>query len=138
MTKPNGMRGLAHLPRQPIPAGRFLVHNQVIPCGSLGAYGFRAWTQDTRRGLVRCHCDFGGCKNAELHKHYRVQLGDNAKERAAVKAGNDACQKVMREGGAKLAKDGAPVGGFAAINALRQRASTASQKAYITIMGTAR
>lgn len=138
MTKPNDMRGLAHLPRQPIPAGRFLVHNQVIPCSSLGAYGFRAWTQDTRRGLVRCHCEFGGCKNAELHKHYRVQLGNNAKERTAIAAANDACQKVMSERGTKPVKDGKPVGGFAAVNALRQRAATASQKAYSKAMGTAR
>jgi hypothetical protein len=69
----DGMRYCGRgLPRKPIPAGRFLVHNQVVPQAHLGADGFRAWTQSTRRGLLRCRCDFGGCKNAELHKHYRV------------------------------------------------------------------
>jgi hypothetical protein len=74
------------LPRQPIPDGRFLVHNHVFPEAELGQSGFRAWTQGTRKHLVRCYCDFGGCKNAELHKHYRIQSGKNAKEKSALKA----------------------------------------------------
>jgi hypothetical protein len=61
------------LPRQPIPAGEFLVHNHVKPRGKLGMNGCRAWIQKGRAGLVRCRCDFGGCKNAELHNHYRVR-----------------------------------------------------------------
>jgi hypothetical protein len=135
MTKPNDVRYLRYLPRQPIPAGRFLVHNQVIPAGGLGMYGFRAWTQGTRRRLIRCRCDFGGCKNAELHKHYRVQFGKNPKERAARKASHAACQKVMEAGKAKLMKDGKPVKDFWVANeALRERASLASQKAYSKVM----
>src|ERR1700694_574637 len=63
---------LYHLPRQPIPGGRFLVHNHIKPASPLGSNGFRAWTQNTSSRLVECHCDFGGCKNADLHKHYRV------------------------------------------------------------------
>ena len=70
-----------YLPRAPIPAGRYLVHNHVRPVsgtignrtGILGFNGFRAWTQNNDKNLVECDCDFGGCKNAELHKkHYRV------------------------------------------------------------------
>jgi hypothetical protein len=59
------------LPRKPFPAGRYLVHNNVRPVSTLGRNGFRAWTQKWSDNLVECHCDFGGCKNAELHKHYR-------------------------------------------------------------------
>jgi hypothetical protein len=59
------------LPRTVKP-GRFLVHNHVRPVAMLGLNGFRAWTQEGRKGLVRCRCDFGGCENAELHEHYRV------------------------------------------------------------------
>jgi hypothetical protein len=58
--------------------------------------GFRAFTVDSRKRLVRCHCDFGGVKNAELHKHYRVQLGDNALERRADKAGHIAMLEAMK------------------------------------------
>jgi hypothetical protein len=69
-----GMRSCGvYLPRMPVPAGRFLVHNHVTPQPMLGENGFRAWTQKTRKNLVKCNCDFGGCKNAELHEHYRVR-----------------------------------------------------------------
>jgi hypothetical protein len=61
------------LPKKPIPAGCFLVHNHVNPTSKLGMRGFRAWIQKGRGDLVRCCCDFGGCKNAELHQHYRVR-----------------------------------------------------------------
>jgi hypothetical protein len=61
------------LPKRSIPAGYFLVHNHVNPTSKLGMKGFRAWIQKGRADLVRCRCDFGGCKNAELHKHYRVR-----------------------------------------------------------------
>jgi hypothetical protein len=61
------------LPTKPISAGEFLVHNHVTPTNKLGMRGFRAWVQKSRSGLVRCHCDFGQCENAELHKHYRVR-----------------------------------------------------------------
>jgi hypothetical protein len=52
---------------------RYLVHNHVQPRPTLGDNGFRAWTQNTEQNLVKCDCDFGGCKNAELHEHYRVR-----------------------------------------------------------------
>ena len=61
------------LPKKPIPVGCFLVHNHVNPTSKLGMRGFRAWIQKGRGDLVRCCCDFGGCKNAELHQHYRVR-----------------------------------------------------------------
>jgi hypothetical protein len=60
------------LPKKPIPAGYFLVHNHVNPTSKLGMQGFRAWIQRGRGDLVRCRCDFGGCINADLHEHYRV------------------------------------------------------------------
>jgi hypothetical protein len=58
---------------QTIPARRVLVHNQVAPEPTLGLNGFRAWTQVMNDKLEPCHCKFGGCENAELHKHYRVR-----------------------------------------------------------------
>ena len=87
-----GMRYCGNgLPGKPLPAGRFLVHNHVAPACKLGTRGFRAWTQQGRSGLVRCRCDFGGCKNAELHEHYRVRsLAPLAfRKTAAVKAGGE-------------------------------------------------
>jgi hypothetical protein len=62
-----------YLPRAPIPAGRYLVHNHFKPAPMLGLNGFRAWTTNDRSDLEECHCDFGGCKNAELHRHYRIK-----------------------------------------------------------------
>jgi hypothetical protein len=56
-----------------IPAGRVLVHNQVVPMPILGLNGFRAWTQVMNERLELCNCKFGGCRDAELHKHYRVK-----------------------------------------------------------------
>jgi len=60
------------LPKAPIPEGRYLVHNHVKPQRPLGRTDFRAWTQNSDENLVQCDCDFGGCKNAGLHQHYRV------------------------------------------------------------------
>jgi hypothetical protein len=56
-----------------IPAGRVLVHNHVVPMPILGLNGFRAWTQVMNERLELCHCKFGGCRDAELHNHYRVK-----------------------------------------------------------------
>ena len=61
------------LPSQPLPAGFFLVHNHVRPQSSLGSKGFRAWIQKGSDRLVECHCDFGGLRNANVQKHYRVR-----------------------------------------------------------------
>lgn len=121
----NGMRYLRALPQQPIPDGRYLVHNQVIPEAGLGQNGFRAWTQDTRKGLMRCYCNFGNCRNAELHKHYRVQFGENADERRAFKASHAAIQDFMKN--TKLAKD-VPI--FQAWQAKREHAALVGRKAY--------
>jgi hypothetical protein len=75
------------LPKQPIPAGHFLVHNHVNPTSKPGFGGFRAWIQQGRGDLIRCRCDFGGCKNAELHEHYRVRaLVPSAKKMSSAKA----------------------------------------------------
>jgi hypothetical protein len=60
------------LPRE-LPAGRYLVHNHIKPVSRLGRNGFRAWTQKWNDNLVECRCDFGGCKNDKLHKHYRIR-----------------------------------------------------------------
>jgi hypothetical protein len=56
-----------------IPAGRVLVHNHAVPMPMLGLNGFRAWTQVMNERLELCHCKFGGCREADLHKHYRVK-----------------------------------------------------------------
>ena len=63
------------LPSEPVPAGTYLVHNHMTPLKPLGLHGFRASLQPKADNLVRCRCDFGGCKNSKLHKaHYRVDL----------------------------------------------------------------
>ena len=61
------------LPSEPIPAGSYLVHNHIRPVKPLGLNGFRAWIQTDADNLVKCRCNFGGCKNSKLHRlHYRV------------------------------------------------------------------
>ena len=68
-------KALELLPSEPIPAGQYLVHNDMTPTKPLGPglHGFRAWIQTKADNLVQCRCDFGGCKNSKLHKlHYRV------------------------------------------------------------------
>ena len=69
-----GMRYCGNgLPSKRLPPGHFLVHNHITPASKVGMRGFRAWTQEGRDGLVRCGCDFGGCKNADMqHEHYRI------------------------------------------------------------------
>lgn len=62
-----------NLPATKLPAGHYLVHNHVRPVSPLGLNGFRAWVTDDRNGLIECHCDFGGCKNAKVNPHYRLQ-----------------------------------------------------------------
>ena len=65
------------LPSEPVPAGTYLVHNHVRPVAPLGLNSFRAWIQTKADNLVECYCDFGGCKNAKLHKlHYRAAMDD--------------------------------------------------------------
>ena len=62
------------LPRFPLPADHYLVHNHVRPTHSLGSNGFRAWVQRGRTAprLIECNCDFGGMKNNAVNKHYTV------------------------------------------------------------------
>jgi hypothetical protein len=69
------------IPMDPQPEGFFLVHNRGAPCSAGALSGFRAWVQEGRSNLVRCHCDFGGLestagvpiKKAEVPKHYRIR-----------------------------------------------------------------
>lgn len=61
------------LPATKLPADHYLVHNHVRPVNPLGLNGFRAWVTDDRDKLVECHCDFGGCRNADVNPHYRLQ-----------------------------------------------------------------
>jgi hypothetical protein len=64
------------LPSEPLPPWTYLVHNHVLPQKPIGKNGFRAWLTNQSEGLVKCRCDFGGCKNAKVHKvHYRVDRG---------------------------------------------------------------
>jgi hypothetical protein len=63
------------LPRKPVAEGWYLVHNDLTPAKPLGFRGFRAWIQDSKDDLVECSCDFGGCRNAEVNRHYRVRGG---------------------------------------------------------------
>jgi hypothetical protein len=125
--QPRGYKRVGRLPKQPIPEGRFLVHNHVIPEATLGLSGFRAFVLDTRKGLVRCTCDFGGVQNADLraraHKHYRVERGDNALERRAYKAGHAAMLEAM-----KNPKPSRKKNFFEQHEEMRKRASRASRK----------
>ena len=60
------------LPRA-VPAGTYLVHNHLQPQKPLGRNGFRAWLAIKADNLVKCCCNFGGCRNSKLHKvHYRA------------------------------------------------------------------
>ncbi|MCW2084347.1 hypothetical protein ABIE85_008362 [Bradyrhizobium diazoefficiens] len=61
------------LPATKLPADHYLVHNHVRPVNPLGLNGFRAWVTDDHDRLVECHCDFGGCRNADINPHYRLQ-----------------------------------------------------------------
>lgn len=61
------------LPAIRLPADHYLVHNHVRPAKPLGRNGFRAWVTDDRDKLVECQCDFGGCRNAKVNPHYRLQ-----------------------------------------------------------------
>src|SRR6266851_1314050 len=70
--KQKELRYCKDLPSRAIPAGRYLVHNQVRPAAMLGMNGFRVWTQNTDDNLVECRCDFGGWNNAKRFRHYRV------------------------------------------------------------------
>ena len=68
------------LPSEPVPAGTYLVHDHVRPVAPLGLNSFRAWIQTKAGNLVPCHCNFGGCKNSQLHKlHYRLDMGQHSR-----------------------------------------------------------
>jgi len=68
----SGIRHVTEIPPNPLPEGRVLVHNRIIPQRVLGANGFRAWTQALDGTLVVCSCDWAG---EDLHGlvHYRVK-----------------------------------------------------------------
>jgi hypothetical protein len=124
-----GYKRIGRLPKRPIPEGRFLVHDHVIPEAMLGLSGFRAFTLDTRKGLVRCYCDFGGVKNAELHKHYRYQWGDTPLERRAYKAGHAAMLEAMKNPKPSRKKEF-----WEQREDMRKRASRAIRKAFAEVM----
>ena len=65
------MRYVTGIPREPLPEGRVLVHNHVVPARRLGDRGFRAWTETLGPRLVVCGCDWA---NVDLHglTHYRI------------------------------------------------------------------
>ena len=70
-----GLLSIDVLPDEPIPAGSYLIHNHVRPVKSLHLNGFWAWQTTKSDNLVRCRCNFGGRKNAKLHKlHYRAAM----------------------------------------------------------------
>jgi hypothetical protein len=58
-----------------ITVGYYLAHNHVRSSGQLGLNGFRAWVQEGRTSpeLVQCTCDFGGLKNTNVNRRYRVK-----------------------------------------------------------------
>ena len=75
MKKAQLRKALEILPSEPVPAGQYLVHNDMTPTKplGLGLHGFRAWIQTKPDNLVECRCNFGGCMHSKLHKlHYRV------------------------------------------------------------------
>jgi hypothetical protein len=117
------------LPSKPLPPGRVLVHNHVVPHLELGLSGFRAWTQLKTRNLVRCHCSFGFIKNAEVNKHYRINRGDTPEERRANKVAEAACEEVMSRG-IRFRNDAPDDLIFERWQALRKRAAAASARAY--------
>jgi hypothetical protein len=66
------MRYVSDIPREPLPKGQVLVHNQVRPHKKLGGRGFRAWTQTLNDRLEVCPCDWAGVDLRGL-KHYRIK-----------------------------------------------------------------
>ncbi len=50
-----------------LPPGHVLVHNRVKPQPTLGANGFRAWTQEPTEPLVPCGCGWA----PGIQTHYR-------------------------------------------------------------------
>ena len=82
MKKAQLRKALELLPSEPVPAGQYLVHNDMTPTKplGLGLHGFRAWIQTKADNLVQCRCNFGGCKNSKLHKlHYRLDMGQHSR-----------------------------------------------------------
>jgi hypothetical protein len=63
------------IPRKPLPAGRVLVHNHVLPQPRLGWNGFRAWTQTLDDTLMVCPCKWAGVDLRGL-THYRSALAN--------------------------------------------------------------
>ena len=70
MGNPNNVRYLTDVPRKPLPEGRVVVHNHVIPAMPLGTNGFRAWTQTLTPQLEVCDCSWA----PSLSQHYRVKV----------------------------------------------------------------
>ena len=79
------MRYVSGIPQKPLPRGRVLVHNHVVPqtkglpnfngSHAWRRNGFLAWTQALSDDLEVCSCDFGGIDPVYLRGliHYRVR-----------------------------------------------------------------
>jgi len=65
---PNDIDYLEEMPTV-IPAGKFLIHNNVVPAKRIGSRGFRIWyvSPDSTKYVV---CDCGWAP--ELGDHYRI------------------------------------------------------------------
>ncbi len=65
---PNDIDYLEEMPTA-VPAGKILIHNNVVPARRIGSRGFRIWyaSPDSNKYVV---CDCGWA--AELGKHYRI------------------------------------------------------------------
>ena len=101
MKKAQLRKALELLPSEPVPAGQYLVHNDMTPTKplGLGLHGFRAWIQTKADNLVQCRCNFGGCKNSKLHKlHYRVDRRTSPKPGHSPMVGLDCGSPVHCSG----------------------------------------
>ena len=65
---PNDIDYLEEMPTV-VPAGKILVHNNVVPAKRIGSRGFRIWyaSPDSAKYVV---CDCGWA--SELGEHYRI------------------------------------------------------------------
>jgi hypothetical protein len=57
---------VTHIPEK-VPAGKVLVHNQIVPVHPLGLHGFRAWVVKPSKDYEVCLCGWA----PKLPEHYR-------------------------------------------------------------------
>jgi hypothetical protein len=58
---------IAEIP-DPMPEGKILVHNHVLPSPAIGSRGFRVWLETKTDRHIECPCWYA----PQLEKHYRV------------------------------------------------------------------